>query len=174
MSGDAGGGRTGAPAIAPEDPGAADIRALLDAHLALMRATSPPGSVHALDLGGLRAPGVTFYAARSLADGTLLGVGALKRLDQRHAEIKSMHVAAPHRGRGVARAILDRLTADAERAGYIRLSLETGSPAPFHPAIALYERAGFARCGPFADYVPDPFSVFMTRTIGAPGDTPTQ
>ena len=129
-----------------------------------MRSLSPPGSVHALDLDGLRGPDIAFYAART-EDGTLLGVGAWKRLDASHGEIKSMHVRQDLRRNGVARIILERLIADARAAGLARLSLETGATDDFRPARTLYASRGFEPCGPFGDYTADSFSAFLTRTI---------
>lgn len=140
-----------------------EIAALLEAHLKLMRDTSPPESVHALDLDGLRRPEVTFWTVWEGA--TLLGCGALKELDPTQGEIKSMHTAAAARGKGVARAMLSHILAEARRRGYRRLSLETGSPEAFAPARALYAGFGFSYCEPFGDYVLDPFSVFMTLEL---------
>ena len=149
--------------IREEDPGTPDLRAILEAHLSLMRATSPPEAVHALDLDELRGPSITFVALR--ADGEALGVGALKHLDARQGELKSMHTLAARRGQGIGAAILDHLIALARSEGLTRLSLETGATEPFHPAHALYRSRGFEPCGPFADYPEHPFSTFMTRTI---------
>jgi putative acetyltransferase len=98
-------------------------------------------------------------------DGVLLGCGAIKQLDATHAEIKSMRTSLHHRRKGVAARMLQHLLDEAGRRGYRRLSLETGSPAAFAPARELYARFGFVPCGPFADYVEDPYSVFMTREL---------
>jgi putative acetyltransferase len=142
-----------------------DVADLLQAHLEYCRASSPPESVHALDLDALRAPGTTFWAAWDA--GNLLGCGALKELDPSHGEIKSMHVAARHRGQGVAAAMVKHIVAEARSRSYRRLSLETGSMKAFAPARALYAHAGFIETGPFADYVPDPNSFFMTLDLTA-------
>lgn len=150
-------------AIRRDDLTGAEIRALLEAHLATMRSLSPPESIHALDLGGLRQPEVTFWAVwngRALA-----GCGALKRLSGSEGEIKSMHTAAAHRGNGVAETMLLHIIAEARSRGLTRLSLETGSQPGFAPARQLYAKHGFAVCGPFGDYQDDPNSVFMTRTL---------
>ena len=140
-----------------------EIRELLEEHLRNMRAISPPESVHALDLDGLRRPEITFWTVWS--DDTLLGCGALKQLDATHGEIKSMRTANAHQRKGVARAVLEHILAEARACSYRRLSLETGSLPPFVPARTLYESFGFAYCGPFADYVEDPNSVFMTKVL---------
>lgn len=136
------------------------VHALLEEHLGDMRSWSPPESVHALDLDGLRRPEVTFWAAWE--GETLLGVGALKQISPRHAEIKSMRTARAHRGQGVARAMLEHILDEARRRGYARLSLETGAQPEFEPARRLYARYGFEFCGAFEGYAPDPNSVFMT------------
>ncbi|MFA6114283.1 MAG: GNAT family N-acetyltransferase [Sphingomonas sp.] len=133
-----------------------DVIALLEFHLRSAFENSPPGSVFALDLTGLRDPAVTLWSAWDGED--LLGLGALKRLDDDHGELKSMRTAPAHLRKGVAAAMLDHLIAEGRARGYKRLSLETGNNAPFAPARALYERAGFAPCGPFADYVDTDFS----------------
>jgi putative acetyltransferase len=151
-------------AIAIDDPRADDVRALLDRHLVFANTHSPPEDVHALDLTGLLSPAVTFFSARG--DGELLGVGALKELDETHGEVKSMHTASEARGQGVGRAMVDHLISLARQRGYRQLSLETGSMDAFAPARALYGRAGFAPCGPFAAYVLSPNSTFMTLILG--------
>lgn len=149
--------------IRQDDLSGPEIRALLEEHLQNMRRLSPPESVHALDLAGLRAPGIAFWTVWSGPD--LLGCGALKELAPDHAEIKSMRTVAAHRRRGVARAMLAHLVAEAARRGYVRLSLETGSQPAFEPARRLYESYGFGYCPPFEGYVEDPNSVFMTKRL---------
>lgn len=140
-----------------------EIHALLREHLQSMALHSPPESVHALDIEGLRKPDVTFWTVWE--DGELLGCGALKELDSRHAEIKSMRTSSRHLRKGVARNLLRHILEEAKRRGYGRLSLETGSMEAFEPARKLYADFGFTYCGPFADYVLDPYSVFMTREL---------
>jgi putative acetyltransferase len=142
----------------------AAVLALLDEHLREMYAASPPESVHALDLSELRASDVTFWTAWDGEE--LLGCGALKALDAKHGEIKTMRTARKHLRKGVAAAILEHITNVARERGYERLSLETGSGGPFDAALRFYEKHGFEYCEPFADYVPDPFSRFMTRSLG--------
>jgi putative acetyltransferase len=141
-----------------------EIAKLLAEHLADMaEATPDPSSRHALDLEGLRAPGTTVW---SVWDGEeLVGCGALKRLDDTHAEVKSMRTVAQRRRGGVGSAVLAHIIEQARSMGYTRLSLETGSGEFYEPARKLYERFGFTSCDPFADYRPDPNSVFMTRTL---------
>jgi putative acetyltransferase len=170
--------------IAIDSPARDDVRRLLDEHLTDMFATSPAESVHALDHSALLAPTITFWTARD-DDGTLLGCGALSRLDAPghpdhtgpgstglghtgpHAEIKSMRTAAHARGRGVASALLDEVLAEARRREYTRVSLETGPQDYFAAARRLYARHGFTECGPFGSYTLDPYSVFMTLELRA-------
>jgi putative acetyltransferase len=152
-------------AIAEESPLGPDLGLLFDRHRADMHAETPPESVHMMDRGELAAPGIRFFVLRE--DGVPIGMGAIKRLsDPAHAELKSMHVLAEHRGRGLARVILDHLLAVARDMGIRRLSLETGVQAGFAAARMLYARAGFVPCDPFEGYGPDPNSVFMTRDLG--------
>lgn len=136
---------------------------LLAEHLRAMSETSPPESIHALGADELRKPDVTLWSAW---DGTeLAGCGALKELDATHGEIKFMRTVASRQRRGVASALLRHMLEEAKRRGYRRLSLETGSMAYFEPARSLYRKFGFEECPPFADYVDDPNSVFMTLEL---------
>lgn len=146
-----------------DDLAGPEIRALLEEHLAHMARLSPRESVHALDLEALRSPDIALWTVWS--DGHLLACGALKTLDAGHGEIKSMRTAAAHRRRGAARAVLAHIIGEARRRGYARLSLETGSSPAFEPAHKLYQAFGFVRCAPFAQYIDDPNSVFMTRLL---------
>jgi putative acetyltransferase len=136
---------------------------LLEEHLADMYAVSPPESVHALDLDGLRAPGLSLWSAWD-AD-LLAGCGALKDHGDGSFELKSMRTAAWGRGRGVGSAVLGFLLEQARSRGGTRMLLETGTEDYFAPARRLYERHGFVVRGPFADYAEDPYSVFMERAL---------
>lgn len=141
----------------------AGVIALLDFHLKSARAETAPGSAHALDLSGLKTPDIRFW---SIWDGgTLLGVGALKRLSEDHAEVKSMHIASRARRQGVGGKLLRHILSEARASGFNRVSLETGSWDYFRPAVALYLRYGFSYCEPFGDYRPDPNSIFMTLRL---------
>lgn len=128
-----------------------------------MHELSPPDSVHALDIDRLRRPDVTFWTVWEGSE--LLGCGALRELSPEHGEVKSMRTADAHRGRGVGRAVLSHIIEEAQARAYGRLSLETGRTKAFEPAHKLYESFGFTRCAPFADYVDDPFSIFMTMPL---------
>lgn len=145
-----------------DDPRIVD---LLATHLHTMRATSPPESMHALDIEQLKASDLSIWAV--WGDGTLCAIGALKRLTALHGEIKSMHTRATARRRGAATALLAHILATARAEGLTRLSLETGSQPEFFAARALYSRYGFDECPPFGDYVPDPSSIFMTLELDA-------
>ena len=139
------------------------VASLVQRHLLRARAETAPGSAHALDVGELRAPEISFWAAWDA--GRLLGVAALKRLSADHGEVKSMYTAEDARRRGVARELLQHIVAESRNAGLARLSLETGSWDYFEPARALYRSFGFNPCEPFADYKVDPHSVFMTLEL---------
>ena len=147
---------------------AADLEApdfvdLINTHAELMLELSPPGSCHFLPIDALKTPDVTVWQMRL---GTaLVGSGALQHRSDDHGEIKSMHTLTAYRGKGLAQTMLDHIVLEARERGYTRLSLETGGSPGFQAARRLYERNGFTVCGPFADYVEDPHSVFMTHTF---------
>ena len=143
------------------------IEAFMQEHLQDMYAVSPPESVHALDMDQLRQPDIAFWSAwlPGADGGTLVGTGALKRLDAGHAELKSMRTSTRHRGQGIARQLLNHLLHEARTRGFARVSLETGTQPFFEPARQLYLQNGFVECGPFADYGLDPSSFFMTRAL---------
>ena len=149
--------------IGVADPNAEDVRELLRRHLEFARANTPPEDVHALEVSQIVDPGVTLYSYRR--DGELLAVGALKQLDGRHAELKSMHTAAAARRTGVGRAMVEHLVGVARDHGFSRVSLETGSNEAFAAARSLYAQAGFTPCGPFGDYPPDRGNAFMTLAL---------
>lgn len=151
-------------AIQREDPRTPDVMALLRVHLDFAREVTPPEDVHALDVDALAGPGISLFSLRG--GGELLAVGALRHLDTRHAEIKSMHTAAHARGSGIGRRILEHLVRVARDRGYERVSLETGTMEAFAPARAMYRRYGFAECEPFGEYQVRPNSVCMTLRLG--------
>ncbi len=136
-----------------------DVIELLEEHLADMYATSPVESVHALDVSALKTSDITFFSARDA--GVLAGCVAIKRLDGKHAELKSMRTAKPYRGKGVGIALLNFVIAFSNRQGYKTISLETGTQDYFLPARNLYKKFGFLDCKPFSNYKPDPNSHFM-------------
>jgi putative acetyltransferase len=150
--------------IGVDDPRSPDVRAVLERHLAFARATTRKEDVHALEADDLADPAVTLFSYRD-GGGAVLGIAALKRIDDEHAEVKSMHTVEEARGRGVGRALVEHMVAVARERGYRRLSLETGAQPAFAPARALYASAGFTPCGPFAGYPDSPNSAFMTRAL---------
>lgn len=149
--------------ITPDPLTSPEIVAFLQGHLDQMHANSPACSVHALDLAGLQAPGMRFWSAYD--DGELVGCAALKRLDDDHAELKSMRTAPRRTRQGIASRVLAFVLDEARATGFTRISLETGSQDFFAPARTLYARHGFEPCPPFGDYRPDPNSAFMTREL---------
>ncbi|MGW7489035.1 GNAT family N-acetyltransferase [Streptomyces sp. NPDC054786] len=149
--------------IVVDDLSGPEIAEFLEDHVREMRLITPLESKHALDLDGLRRPEVTFWTGWD--NGTVVGCGAIKRLDGTHAEIKSMRTAPACQRSGLASQLLTHMISEAQRMGYGRLSLETGSTEPFEPARALYKKFGFDYCPPFSEYREDPNSVFMTRTL---------
>ncbi len=149
--------------IREDDLTGKEIAHFLREHLEDMHEITPPESVHALDLEALRSPDITFWSAWEGDE--LLGCGALKELDSRSGEVKSMRTAKAHRGRGVAAKILEHIMKEAKRRAYDCLNLETGAMPEFDPARALYIRYGFEYRGPFAEYTDDPTSVFMTKKL---------
>ncbi|WP_182876907.1 GNAT family N-acetyltransferase [Microbispora sp. H10670] len=149
--------------IVEDDLSGPEIAEFLEEHLREMRSITPPESKHALDLDGLRRPEVTFWSV--MDGGAVVGCGAIKRLDDSHAELKSMRTAAARKRAGIASLLLRHILAEAGRMGFTRLSLETGAEEHFLPARKLYEKFGFTYCEPFGDYRPDPLSVFMTRRL---------
>jgi putative acetyltransferase len=140
-----------------------EVGQLLREHLRTLAQYSPPKSRHALDLESLRRPEITFWSAWGSAG--LMGCAALKELDSRHGEIKSMRTAAGYLRQGIGARLLGHILEEAGRRSYQRLSLETGSMAAFAPARQLYVAAGFRECAPFADYLLDPNSVFMSKLL---------
>jgi putative acetyltransferase len=143
-----------------DDPQTRDLLAL---HLAGMRASSPPESVYALDLSGLKKPEITTWSA--WRGNRLAGVGALRMLSADAAEIKSMRTHPDFLKQGVGKAILAHIVETAKQRGIKRLSLETGSGPAFDAAVQLYRNFGFQFGEPFGDYVPTGFSQFLHLEI---------
>ncbi|MBD2446372.1 GNAT family N-acetyltransferase [Nostoc sp. FACHB-152] len=149
--------------IREDDLTSKKIADLLREHLENMYEITPPESVHALDIEALRSPNITFFSAWEGEE--LLGCGALKELDARTGEVKSMRTAKAYRRKGVASKILEHIIKEAQQRVYYYLNLETGASPEFAPARALYIRYGFEYRGPFGDYNDDPNSVFMTKKL---------
>ena len=149
--------------IALESPLTDDLGLLFDRHTADMHADTPPESIHMMDRTALAVDYIKFYVLRDA--GRPVAMGAFKKINDHHAEIKSMHVLAEDRGRGHSKAMLQHVIEAARAAGFTRLSLETGIQPTFVAARALYAKAGFEECAPFEGYHDDPNSVFMTKVI---------
>lgn len=149
--------------ITQESPLGADLSLLMARHTKDMHADTPPESIHMMDAGQLAHPSVRFFVMRD--GGVPVAMGAIKEIAPLHGEIKSMHVLAEYRGKGLSKAMLDHLIHSAVAAGWARLSLETGTQAMFAPAQKLYEKAGFTQCPPFADYFEDPNSLYLTLSL---------
>ena len=149
--------------ITLEHPVQENLALLHERHRAAMWADTPPESVHMLPPDALAGAGIRFYVLRD--EGAAVGMGALKRLDGAHAEIKSMHVLMERRGQGLARMLLGHLLTEAREQGFLRVSLETGAQASFGAARALYLAEGFSVCPPFDGYTLDPNSIYMTLVL---------
>ena len=143
-----------------DDPRSGDVQELLATHLDFSRTVTPAQYSFALDADALGDGAVTFFSAR--LGGRLVGIAALKRIDQRHAEIKSMHTRESERRRGIGRSLVGYVLAFARKEGYRQVSLETGATEDFVAARAMYERFGFRACAPFGAYVASPYNTFMT------------
>ena len=146
-----------------DDLSGGEVIALLQEHLADMYATSPPESVHALDVEALKASNIRFFSAWQ--DGELAGCVAIKALDNQLAELKSMRTATAFRGQGIGQALLQFVIDHAKARGFSSLSLETGTQDYFAAARNLYRKFGFSDCGPFGQYKLDPNSHFMTLSL---------
>lgn len=146
-----------------DDLSGLEVGQLVKEHLQSMAQQSPPESIHALNLEGLKKPEITFWSAWERDE--LVGCGALKELDAKHGEIKSMRTSLLYLRKGVAKKLLEHIIEEAKRRGYKRLSLETGSIDTFEPAKRLYASFGFQYCKPFSDYIFDSNSVFMTKEL---------
>jgi putative acetyltransferase len=146
-----------------DDLSGPDIGELLAEHLRSLAEVSPPESRHALNLDELRKADITFWSVWQGHE--VVGCGALKELGVEHGEIKSMRTAAAHLRTGVGTTLLEYIISEAKARGYRRLSLETGAMPYFEPAHRLYRKFGFRNCRPFADYIEDPNSVFMTKEL---------
>ncbi len=140
-----------------------EIAEMLREHIRNAHEHSPGQSAHTMDLHELRSPEITFWTVWQEQD--LLGCGALKVLDTKHGELKSMWTGTAHRGKGVGSSMLRHIIKEAQSRCYSCLSLETGSMDAFAAARALYARFGYEYQGPFADYREDPQSVFMSLIL---------
>jgi putative acetyltransferase len=151
------------PVITIEESLGEELAQLLQAHWLFCTSTTPIEHVYALDASRLFTPDITVFGAR--VHGELVGVGALRKLDQDHAELKSMHTLAKSRGLGIGKAMVDHIEQFAKEQGVKRISLETGATEPFKPARQLYESLGYQDCEAFGDYVLSEDNTCMTKLI---------
>ena len=151
------------PVITIEESLGEELAQLLQAHWLFCTSTTPIEHVYALDASRLFTPDISVFGAR--VHGELVGVGALRKLDQEHAELKSMHTLAKSRGLGIGKAMVDHIEQFAKEQGVKRISLETGATEPFKPARQLYESLGYQDCEAFGDYVLSEDNTCMTKLI---------
>ena len=139
------------------------VHELLTKHFSELRAASPEGSAHVLDITGLMVPSIKFWSLWQ--DENLIGCGALKFLEKDHGEFKSIRVHDNFRNMGYGIRVITHLISEAKRLKIKRLSIETGAGDFFLPARKLFEKCEFAVCEPFAHYVEDINSVYLTKII---------
>ena len=151
------------PVITIEESLTDELAQILQAHWLFCTSSTPIKHVYALDASKLFSPDITVFGAR--IDGELVGVGAIRKLDAHHAELKSMHTLAKSRGSGVGKAMVAHIEQFAKEQGVKRISLETGATEPFKPARQLYESLGYQDCEAFSDYVLSEDNTCMTKLI---------
>tara|TARA_B100001057_G_scaffold144077_1_gene143820 strand:- start:92 stop:559 length:468 start_codon:yes stop_codon:yes gene_type:complete len=140
-----------------------EVNELLTKHFIELRAASPEGSAHVLDIPGLRIPSIKFWSLWEKDE--LLGCGALKFLENGHGEFKSIRIHDNFRNKGNGSKIINYLIEEAKKLGIKRLSIETGAGEFFEPARKLFKRCNFKLCGPFAHYKEDKNSIYLTKLI---------
>ena len=140
-----------------------EVNQLLKKHFIELRAASPEGSAHVLDITGLRIPTIKFWSLWE--KNQLMGCGALKFLDKDHGEFKSIRIHDNFRGKGYGSKIVNHLINEAKNLKIKRLSIETGSGDFFAPARKLFNNCGFKPCPPFAHYKEDINSLYLTKLL---------
>ena len=140
-----------------------DVNELLTKHFIELRAASPEGSTHVLDIPGLKVPSIKFWSLWEVNQ--LMGCGALKFLDKNHGEFKSIRIHDKFRGKGYGTKIIDHLINKAKNLNIQRISIETGAGEFFAPARKLFKDCGFISCPPFAHYKEDINSLYLTKLI---------
>jgi putative acetyltransferase len=139
------------------------VNELLKKHFIELRAASPEGSAHVLDIPGLKIPSIKFWSLWE--DGKLIGCGALKFLEEGHGEFKSIRVQDNYRNKGNGVKVIDHLIEEAKKLRIKRLSIETGAGKFFEPARKLFKKCKFEPCEPFAHYKKDINSMYLTKLI---------
>ena len=140
-----------------------ELAQVLQAHWLFCTSSTPIEHVYALDASKLFSPDITVFGAR--INGELVAVGAMRKLNVDHAELKSMHTLAKSRGLGVGKAIVAHIEDFARSSGIERISLETGTNEAFKPARELYKTLGYKSCEAFGDYVLSEDNMCMTKLI---------
>ena len=140
-----------------------EVNELLIKHFVELRAASPEGSAHVLDIPGLKIPSIKFWSLWE--DKKLLGCGALKFLENGHGEFKSIRVQDNFRNKGNGIKVIEHLINEAKKLKIKRISIETGAGKFFEPARRLFEKCNFKPCKPFAHYKEDINSLYLTRLI---------
>ena len=151
------------PVITIQESLTDELAQVLQSHWLFCTSSTPIEHVYALDASKLFSPDITVFGAR--IDGELVGVGAMRKLDQLHAELKSMHTLAKSRGSGVGKAMVAHIEDFARSSGIERMSLETGTNEAFKPARELYKSLGYNSCDAFGDYVLSEDNMCMTKLI---------
>ena len=141
-----------------------EVNELLIKHFIELRAASPEGSAHVLDIPGLKDPTIKFWSLWE--NDNLMGCGALKFLDKEHGEFKSIRIHDDFRRTGNGINVINHLINEAKKLNITKLSIETGAGNFFKPARVLFEQCGFEICGPFAHYKEDINSVYLSKTLG--------
>ena len=139
------------------------VHELLSKHFVELRAASPEGSAHVLDIPGLKVSSIKFWSLWQ--DENLIGCGALKFLDESHGEFKSIRIHDNFRNKGYGINVINHLINEAKKLNIKRLSIETGAGDFFLPARKLFKKCKFEECQPFAHYKEDVNSVYLTKII---------
>jgi len=140
-----------------------EVNKLLTKHFIELRAASPEGSAHVLDIPGLKVPTIKFWSLWESEK--IFGCGALKFLDNEHGEFKSIRIHDDFRNKGYGIKIIDHLIYEAKKLDIRRISLETGAGKFFDPARRLFKKCNFEPCQPFAHYKEDLNSLYLTKLI---------
>ena len=140
-----------------------EVNELLTKHFIELRAASPEGSAHVLDIPGLKVTSIKFWSLWE--NNQLMGCGALKFLDAKHGEFKSIRIHDKFRKKGYGINVIDHLINEAKKLNITRLSIETGAGDFFKPARKLFKKSGFEICKPFAHYKEDINSVYLAKTL---------
>ena len=140
-----------------------EVHELLTKHFIELRAVSPEGSAHVLDIPGLKDVSIKFWSLWQ--NEKLMGCGALKFLEIGHGEFKSIRIHDNFRGMGNGKNVINHLIIEAKKLDIKKLSIETGAGEFFKPARKLFKKCGFEICDPFAHYKEDINSVYLTKSI---------